>query len=358
MSLPRRATMNDMQPDKSVLGGPPKRRWIRRPEGSNWGEFGDDDQMGSLNYIGCEQRRHAASLVRTGENFCLSLPLDFPGGNVLSPHRNPPRMASTIRNGQRYFNFAFCDEVPGVSEVGSDDVVTLSTQYSTQWDSFAHVGHLFDANDDGIPEPLYYNGFRARVDILPPELRTNDPSMPLGIDGFAARPIQGRGVMIDLEKYFGRDSRTVDFDALRVVLDADKVEIRPGDILCFHTGFADELLAMGGQPDPKRVTTMCAALEGRDDRILDWLTESRIAAVAADNYAVERLGRSAAGRDCMMPLHRHCLFKRGIPLGELWYMTELAAWLRTHGRTDFLLTAPALRLRGGVGSPLTPVATV
>jgi hypothetical protein len=45
-------------------------------------------------------------------------------------------------------------------------------------------------------------------------------------------------------------------------------------------------------------------------------------------------------------------------LGELWYFTELAAWLRTNGRTRFLLTAPPLRLPGAVGSPATPVATV
>jgi hypothetical protein len=59
-----------------------------------------------------------------------------------------------------------------------------------------------------------------------------------------------------------------------------------------------------------------------------------------------------------VPLHHHCLFKRGVPLGELWQLTELAGWLRSRGRTSFLLTAPPLRLPGAVGSPVTPVATV
>jgi hypothetical protein len=60
----------------------------------------------------------------------------------------------------------------------------------------------------------------------------------------------------------------------------------------------------------------------------------------------------------LMPLHEHCLFKNGIHLGEMWYLTELAGWLRNHGRNRFLLTAPPLRLPGAVGSPATPVGTV
>jgi hypothetical protein len=52
------------------------------------------------------------------------------------------------------------------------------------------------------------------------------------------------------------------------------------------------------------------------------------------------------------------LFKLGLNLGELWYLTELASWLHNHKRNRFLLTAPPLRLPGAVGSPVTPIATV
>jgi hypothetical protein len=57
-------------------------------------------------------------------------------------------------------------------------------------------------------------------------------------------------------------------------------------------------------------------------------------------------------------LHAHCLFKLGVYLGEIWYLSELADWLRAHGRSRFLLTAPPLRLPGAVGSPANAVATV
>lgn len=53
-------------------------RWVNRPEGSNWGDFGLEDQLGTLNYIGDEQRLSAAKEIREGRAFCLSLPLDLP----------------------------------------------------------------------------------------------------------------------------------------------------------------------------------------------------------------------------------------------------------------------------------------
>jgi hypothetical protein len=79
----------------------------------------------------------------------------------------------------------------------------------------------------------------------------------------------------------------------------------------------------------------------------------------ADNYAVE--AHPAIGHPgccATLPLHEHCLFKLGVHLGEIWHLSELANWLRAHGRSRFLMTTPPLRLPGAVGSPATPVATV
>jgi hypothetical protein len=80
----------------------------------------------------------------------------------------------------------------------------------------------------------------------------------------------------------------------------------------------------------------------------------------SDNIGVEALPAqpSDAERAASLPLHEFCLFKVGIALGELWYLSELASWMRRHSRRYFLLTAPPLRLPGAVGSPVTPVATV
>ena len=335
------------------------KRWAKRPEGSNWGEFGDDDQLGSLNYIGPDSVLRAVKEIREGKSFCLSLPLDYPGGSLLTPARFPYTLKPTERDGNPLFNTRsrgpnhfFCDVV-------CDDSVLMCTQYSTQWDSFAHVGSVFDLDGKGEDVACFYNGYRAGIDVIPPSQRPDNYAMTLGIDAFAVKAIQSRGVLIDLEKHFGRAEKTVSFEELENIMKADNVTVEPGDMLCLHTAFGDELLKMERNPDPDKIHHMCTALKGNDERLHNWLSEKKISALCADNFAVERIEATPeAHATHRLPLHQHCLFKRGIPLGELWYFTELAMHLRKTKRSAFMLTAPPLRLTGAVGSPVTPVATV
>ena len=101
-------------------------------------------------------------------------------------------------------------------------------------------------------------------------------------------------------------------------------------------------------------------LDGHDDALLRWITDSGIAALISDNIAVEAAGKKLPDdyEGSILPLHEHCLFKLGLPLAELWLLADLAEWLEAEGRSRFLLTAPPLRLTGAVGSPATPIATV
>ena len=66
-------------------------RWKNRPEGSTWGDFGPDDRLGRVNLITAEKVRQGAAEVKEGRSFCLSLPLEYPGGNLLNPRRFPPQ---------------------------------------------------------------------------------------------------------------------------------------------------------------------------------------------------------------------------------------------------------------------------
>ena len=147
---------------------------------------------------------------------------------------------------------------------------------------------------------------------------------------------------------------------LEEIMAADGVVVEPGDMLLLHTGFATRVLEWNREPDPVKIHTMCSYLDARDPSLLEWIAESQISALVADNYAVEGLlGKDRdAGRHSFLPIHHLCLFRLGVPLGEMWYLHDLAAWLREHGRSRFLLTAPPLRMPGVVGSPVTPVATV
>lgn len=166
--------------------------------------------------------------------------------------------------------------------------------------------------------------------------------------------------MVDLHAHFGRKRHAVGYDDLMKILEADKVEIERGDIVCLHTGFAELVLELKKNPTPELLHNTCTGLDGKDGKLLQWISDSGLAVLAADNYAVELFSTVPwkTTSHAMLPLHEHCLFKNGIHLGELWYFTELARWLREHRRNRFLLTAPPLRLPGAVGSPATPVATV
>lgn len=336
-------------------------RWKHRPDGSNWGDFGADDQLGRVNLLTAERVRRAAEEVREGVNFCLSLPLDYPGGAVLNPRRHPPQLSPTYLDDNAYMNFPLERVDPNNNDVVSDDQVRITLQYSTQWDSLAHVGAWFDADGDGEPEKVYYNGYRAGEHVLGPADGVGDHvgARALSVDNFATKPLQGRGVLVDLGHHFGRERRVVTMDDLQRVIDADGVEVEAGDILVLRTGFTEMILEMNKQPDKSLLDRSCAALDGRDERLLHWITDTEIAAIAADNYAVEQFPAGPKhGRRPALPLHELCLFKLGVPLGELWYLKDLAVWLRDNARSRFLLTAPPLRLPGAVGSPVTPVATV
>ena len=71
-------------------------------------------------------------------------------------------------------------------------------------------------------------------------------------------------------------------------------------------------------PDKEKLDATGAVLDGRDQDLLQWITDSQVCALCADNYAVEGLpAREALGRRPALPLHQHCLFKLGVPLAEL-----------------------------------------
>jgi kynurenine formamidase len=142
------------------------------------------------------------------------------------------------------------------------------------------------------------------------------------------------------------------------LMNEQNIEVEKGDILCLWTGL-DQLIMDGkGNPDPS-IKNACAVLDGSDKKLRQWIIDSGVAAIASDNLAVEAVGKPV--NDCCnsnLPIHDLCLFRLGIHLGELWYLSDLALWLKKNNRNRFLLTAPPLRLTGAVGSPVTPIATV
>ncbi len=346
---------------------PPDGRWTERPEGSNWGDFGPDDQIGRLNLITPERRRAAVAEVKEGLAFCLSLPLDCPAVPI-NPRRFPPEFSYSMRGDDPAMNYPYGRMFPGVKDVVCDDRVQLTLQYSTQWDALCHMGYLYDGTGSGEERATYYNGFRGKDHVRGPFDYLNDRepvegpygAHRLGIQAYAETGLQGRGVMVDFHAHVGLEATPVGYDRLMRMFEADKVEIEPGDIMCMRTGFDRALLGQYADHsvefDPARVS----GLDGFDDKLLQWIEDSGVAALVSDNEAVEMMPdfKTTSANGSAVPLHNKCLFKLGIPLGEMFLLSDLADWLRANGRNRFLFTAPPLRLPGAAGSPVTGVGTV
>lgn len=334
------------------------KRWTIKPENATWGDWGEDDQLGRLNLIDSTKVLQGVAEVKVGKTFCLSLPLDYPGGQVINKVRFPPVLKPVIRNGEAYYNYDWRKVHPEHTDIGSDDLVIMYTQYSTQWDSLAHRGSQFDIWGEGKPEAVYYNGFSAKESLII-DNNHNTNARSLGIENMAVHGVQGRGVLIDLFTEFGEFPRKeVGYDDLMRIMDRNHVEVEPGDILCLWTGLDDMIMRMAGTPDDS-ITKACAVLNGFDNKLLNWIIDSGVAAIASDNLAIEAVGKAVnKNSGTNLPIHELCLFRLGVHLGELWFLSDLARWLKENNRTRFLLTAPPLRLTGAVGSPLTPIATV
>ncbi len=139
------------------------KRWKQRPAGSTWGDWGDDDELGRINLLTPEKVLQGVREVEAGISFCLSLPLDYPGGTVAEPaplpadaradrrpRRQPRELLQRPPEGHPEVR-----QPPARRRVGRRRQVTLSLQYSTQWDSLAHAGAEFDADGDGVEEAVY-----------------------------------------------------------------------------------------------------------------------------------------------------------------------------------------------------------
>ena len=336
------------------------KRWRQRPEGSNWGDFGPDDRLGKMNLVTPERRRAGIAEAREGIAFCLSLPLNYPGDTIMGGPRRPPRLVPITEDKTSLYHGTMGPQDGEATELVCDDGVLLHTQYSTQWDALSHYGRLFDANGDGKAEKVYYNGFTAEEDFIAADAEGGPYAKTLGIEHLAVNGVQGRGVMLDLAAAYGTDRQWIGYDDMMRAMEDQKVNVEPGDFLVINTGLGAAIMEGKGDPDVDKLNRTGAVLDGADEKLLDWIAKSNVAAVCSDNQAVEGFSfaecRDKHGR--VLPLHDLCLFRQGIFLGELWHLTELADWLRKNNRNAFLLTAPPLRLPGAVGSPATPIATV
>lgn len=293
---------------------------------SNWGRWGAGDQLGTLNLLTRDRVVAGARSIRSGDVLELSLPLDEhgpqPAGSVRSnPVHTMTRLpdAPVEAGGFHYF----------------DDALFLHLQGSTQLDALAHVSY------DG----MLYNGFAAASAV------NAAGASRLGMENYVGR-ITGRAVLLDIPAMTDRQrlepTEPVSAEDLSAAEAHAGVRVERGDIVVVRTGWMQVLL--GGDSD-----AYFASAPGLDMSTARWLHDRDVAFVAADTWGIE-VSPSESG--AAMPLHCVLVRDMGMPLGEMFVLEELAAALAERGEAAFHLSCAGLRVTGGVGSPVSPVATL
>ncbi|MFF2100584.1 cyclase family protein [Streptomyces sp. NPDC058202] len=299
---------------------------------SNWGRWGDDDRLGTLNFLDEGKRRQGAALVRRGVSFSLAQQFNMDG-----PQRGWRRRTNPVHT----MLDTGADAALGTQGMphgigGADDVVAMPLQCSTQWDG---LGHIFDHGKA-------WNGRPAELTV------TSDGDLVTGIEHMASQ-IAGRGVLLDVGRVVGTDGELPDGFAiteehLQATAADHGVTVERGDIVLVRTGQLARVRRGGwgeyaGGPAP-----------GLSFTTAGWLHRSEIAAIATDTWGFEV--RPNEFDDAFQPLHQVVIPNMGLLIGEMWDLEELARDCAEDGVHEFWLAAPPLPITGAVGSPVNPIA--
>ncbi len=301
---------------------------------SNWGRWGEDDEVGTPNTITPDKIVRAARLARTGRVFSLALPLDSSGPQFGTAGRfNPIR--TMLASGTDVQSDA--EKPPDMpAEFGyADDIVTMPLQCATHWDGLGHVFH----------EKRMYNN-------RPASLVTSRGAERNGVHHLSGR-VASRGILLDLPRLRGvpalAPGDAVESDELEKAAAAAGVQVEPGDILLVRTGFMSTYLA---KKDWRGYTD--DDCPGLSYRTAEWLRERDVAAVATDTFRVEVKPFGLEG--VRSPLHILALVHMGLLLGELFYLEELAEACAVTSTWEFFFVAPPLPFTRAVGTPTNPYA--
>ncbi|MGA6972422.1 MAG: cyclase family protein [Candidatus Binatus sp.] len=302
------------------------------PKESSWGVFGDDDELGCLNFLSPEGIVDAARLVQKGKVFRLYTRINYAKPPLFA--RAPAR-----HNITKFDQFGL---------LGHDDSLdNYNTQEGSQWDGLAHVGHM--------RHRAFYNGIKSE-DIQ------DGPDGKLSIHKWANRVV-GRAVLIDLWKYVNNQHRPIDplspakypLTDLQGALKVQGAALKPGSIVLIRTGWMQAYLKTTA--DEKAAM---ATLEGlracgieSSSAMMEWFWDNRVAAVGTDCPSVEPWPIDYQDEGA---LHYRALSILGLPIGEQFVLDELAADCAVDNRYEFMLTSAPMNLEGGIASPPNALA--
>jgi kynurenine formamidase len=302
----------------------------------NWGKWGPQDEIGTLNYTRPEDIVSAATLVKTGK--VISLALNFDNNGPQGAKSKYPSMGriNPVHTMLRTGTDAYAGVLDKRGIRAADDMVVMPLQCGTQWDGLGHVFY----------EDYMYNGYDCRE-------VSSAGAAKCGIEKTKNKMV-GRGVLLDVARAKGVDCLADGYAITGADLDetAKKqgVKVRRGDYVIVRTGQMEAKLAAGswdGYPG--------GDAPGFSFETLEWIQRTELAALASDTWGCEvRPNESEEGIN--QPWHWITIPIMGMTMGEIFYLKDLGDDCATDGRYEFMFVAPALPITGAVGSPTNPLA--
>jgi kynurenine formamidase len=303
---------------------------------SNWGRWGADDRLGTLNLITDEKRVAASHLVEEGVAISLAWDLDT--------HTQPEQTSGPPQR-------LFLSTGQGLG----DDARVLAPGLrpgDRQAGALEFIGMIFHGfsvtHMDGLSHVFWdrkmYNGLPAEA------VSASHGATEHDITGVKQGVIT-RGVLVDVPRYRGVDwleaGEPVTGDELRKVLASQQVEVEAGDALLLRTGYGRRKLQNG----PDNVTE--AGRAGWHASCMPVLHELGVSIIGADT-AQDVI---PSGYDNVrIPVHSLGLVAMGLYMIDNMNLEDLAAKCVAAGRDTFEFITTTIPFVGATGSPVNPLA--
>jgi len=293
----------------------------------NWTRWGSDDERGALNFLSDAHRAEAAATVRSGRSVSL--------GNDITTQPTPETPSPAHHHMLASGDALGASGVPGY-EATQDYVGTAVHGLGiTHIDALCHMfvrGEMYG----GRPASMVRSTGALANTIMS-----------------AANGIVGRGVLLDIPAARGVDylepAESVTIDDLLAAEDRQGVTVTEGDLLAISTGRDARKAAIGGRLDP-----FGGGLAGLHPTTLTWLHERCIALLGSDGISDHMPFRSIP--EWPFPIHQIGITGIGLHLIDNLRLDDLAAACAQERRWAFLLAVTPMRVPGGTGSPVNPIA--
>lgn len=300
---------------------------------SNWGRWGDDDEVGALNFLTNDEVLRGVRSITAGEVHTLQRLIGDPKGDPVWPGREPATREMIFD--ESTWDGDDAPAFPGGLHY-ADDKIEAFLQGSTQYDALGHVWY----------GGQIWNGYDARTTVGGLEKASVEP--------IAQRGVVGRGVLIDMARHFGVEAvearHTFDHTDLLAAAESQGLTIEKHDILLIRTNHLQFFFDQGDA----FYEDFCEPGLQYSPELVEWFHEMEIPNLVTDTIANEVTTDQETG--VALTLHNALMRNLGVAFTEICDLESLAAACAKDNRWDFLYAAAPLKIHRATGSPVNPLA--